>query len=354
MVESLIQQPYKELPFEFASERYPPTGPLPGNAHLFPAILTQLADSAACSGAAFVRYFPASNEVSVEYASGVWKDYAGSHRPVEDDVADLFIKTGQITNEARGKSIGYDLFNEIPTTIKSMVFTPIATTRMSIEALWVVRDNPFNELETQHILEIGDALANIIYLSGNGIRQNIGLEEKIRAFSHLLFVCDPPTYHHSTRLIPWVEATSRLMGVRGTELVKIRWGTLLHDFGKIAIPKEIIYKPGEFTPEEWAIMKKHPELGARTLESYLGLHSVAEIVQTHHEKYDGSGYPAGMIGEEIPLAARILSVVDAYGAMTEERVYRKTSGHDSAVAEIKRCAGTDFDPRVCDAFLRLF
>jgi putative nucleotidyltransferase with HDIG domain len=354
MVESLIQHPYKEFPFEFASERYPPTGQLPGNAYLFPAILTQLADSAACSGAAFVRYFPASNEVSFEYVSGLWKDYAGSHFPAREDVADLFIHAGQITDGNRGKSVGFDLFKEIPTTIKSIVFTPIATTRMSIEALWVVRDYPFNEFETRHILELGDALANIIYLSDGGTRQKMGLEEKGRAFSHLLFVCDPPTYHHSTRLVPWVEATSRLMGVKGSETVKIRWGTLLHDFGKIAIPKKIIYKPAEFTPEEWAVMKQHPELGARILKSYLGLHSVAEIVQTHHEKYDGSGYPAGMIGEEIPLAARILSVVDAYGAMTEDRVYRKTCGHASAVAEIKRCAGTDFDPRVCDAFLRLF
>ncbi len=129
------------------------------------------------------------------------------------------------------------------------------------------------------------------------------------------------------------------------------WGALLHDIGKIGVPDEILRKAGPLTDEEWELMKRHPELGAEIVAPVKKLVDVAPIIRSHQEKFDGSGYPDGLRGEEIPLGARILAVVDAYGAMTDERVYRKARSHEEALAELRRCAKTHFDPEVVDAFL---
>jgi HD-GYP domain-containing protein (c-di-GMP phosphodiesterase class II) len=128
---------------------------------------------------------------------------------------------------------------------------------------------------------------------------------------------------------------------------------LLHDIGKIGIPDAILLKPGPLTPEEWAIMRTHPEIGKRLIERIPFLRGAVPIVYSHHEKWDGSGYPCALRGEEIPLGARIFAVVDAFDAMTFDRPYSRAVPFDAAKAEIKRCAGTHFDPTVVDGFLKV-
>jgi len=128
---------------------------------------------------------------------------------------------------------------------------------------------------------------------------------------------------------------------------------LLHDIGKIGIPDAILLKPGPLTPEEWKVMHTHPEIGRRLIERIPFLRGAVPIVYSHHEKWDGSGYPRGLGGEDIPLGARIFAVVDAFDAMTFDRPYSKAITFDAAKAEIKRCAGTHFDPAVVEAFLRV-
>jgi HD-GYP domain-containing protein (c-di-GMP phosphodiesterase class II) len=130
-------------------------------------------------------------------------------------------------------------------------------------------------------------------------------------------------------------------------------GVLLHDIGKIGIPDAILLKPGPLTPEEWAIMRTHPEIGKRLIERIPFLRGAVPIVYSHHEKWDGSGYPCALRGEEIPLGARIFAVVDAFDAMTFDRPYSRAVPFDAAKAEIKRCAGTHFDPTVVDGFLKV-
>jgi len=152
-------------------------------------------------------------------------------------------------------------------------------------------------------------------------------------------------------LATWAQAVARALACSEEEVQRVYWGALLHDIGKIGVPDEILRKAGPLTDEEWELMKRHPELGAEIVAPVENLVDVAPIIRSHQEKYDGSGYPDGLRGEEIPLGARILAVVDAYGAMTDERVYRKARSPEDAVAELRRCAGTHFDPEIVEVFL---
>jgi HD-GYP domain-containing protein (c-di-GMP phosphodiesterase class II) len=126
---------------------------------------------------------------------------------------------------------------------------------------------------------------------------------------------------------------------------------MLHDIGKIGIDNSILNKPGKLSKNEWEIMKKHSEIGYRIAMSSPELEPIAEYILAHHERWDGNGYPQGLKGEEIPLLSRILAVVDSYDAMTEDRVYRKAMTHQAAIEEIKKNAGTQFDPNIAQIFI---
>ena len=178
--------------------------------------------------------------------------------------------------------------------------------------------------------------------------------QAVQALAAVVQVRDQKIGAHSYRMIHLAEETARRMNVNCKDLFLVRLGALLHDIGKIGVPDAILHKPGPLTQEEWEIMRKHPMLGARILGEVDGYFQVlAQIVISHHERWDGRGYPRGLVGEEIPLTARILSVVDAYDAMTSRRPYKEPMSIAAAEAELHRCAGTQFDPAVVEAFLRV-
>ncbi|MCW3062530.1 MAG: ggdef domain, partial [Capsulimonas sp.] len=132
----------------------------------------------------------------------------------------------------------------------------------------------------------------------------------------------------------------------------IRIGGLLHDVGKIGIPDEILRKPGRLTPEEYEVLKRHPRIGALMVGAVPGMESILDAVNSHHERWDGQGYPDAMAGEEIPLLGRIMAVADAFSAMTTDRPYRKGLDWEVALEEIRGNIGTQFDPAMADAFLK--
>ena len=164
---------------------------------------------------------------------------------------------------------------------------------------------------------------------------------------------DVGTEAHSRRVHGYAIATAHQHGVAEGDLVDLAHGVLLHDIGKIGIPDAILLKPGPLTPEEWAIMRRHPEIGKRLLENIPFLKGAVPIVYCHHERWDGTGYPRGLQGQDIPLGARIFAVVDAFDAMTFDRPYSKAISFHAAKAEIRRCASTHFDPAVVASFLRV-
>jgi HD-GYP domain-containing protein (c-di-GMP phosphodiesterase class II) len=137
-------------------------------------------------------------------------------------------------------------------------------------------------------------------------------------------------------------------------LKRLELGALFHDIGKIGIPSEILQKPGPLTDEEFEIVKEHPELGERILEPIERLSDVRPIVRACHERWDGLGYPDGKAGDEIPIEARIVLVCDAFHAMTTDRPYRGRLDAEVAVSRLRESAGTQFDPVVVGAFMRLF
>lgn len=162
---------------------------------------------------------------------------------------------------------------------------------------------------------------------------------------------DHVTHGHAQRVSELATVVAWQMGLRKEQVREIEKAAILHDIGKIGVTDAVLSKPGALTDEEWEEMRKHPELGYRILKDIDFLSDAAEIVYAHHERYDGSGYPRCLRGDEIPLGSRIFAVVDAYDAMTSHRPYRKAMSHHLAVEEVVRNSGTQFDPQVVKAFL---
>ena len=160
---------------------------------------------------------------------------------------------------------------------------------------------------------------------------------------------DVYTGSHSSRVAELAAKIAQRMSLPGEEIELTRLAGSLHDLGKLAIPEEILRKPGPLTDAERLVLERHPQIGYRMLES-LGVDPVADWVLHHHERWDGAGYPEGLPGERIPLGARIIFVADAYDAMTSERVYRSRLTDEEALEELERCAGSQFDPSVVQAF----
>jgi diguanylate cyclase (GGDEF)-like protein len=161
---------------------------------------------------------------------------------------------------------------------------------------------------------------------------------------------DVSTARHSQTVGRYAEEIARALGLSGERIERIRAAGVLHDVGKLGVADAVLQKPGPLTDDEWADMRRHPELGARILD-HANLRDISAWVLAHHERVDGGGYPLGLAGEQIPLEARILAVADAYEAMTADRPYRAALGHDAARDQLRACAGTQFDPRVVEVFL---
>jgi diguanylate cyclase (GGDEF)-like protein/putative nucleotidyltransferase with HDIG domain len=174
----------------------------------------------------------------------------------------------------------------------------------------------------------------------------------VKALTAAAAAHDRRTNAHAHRIVQLAEATARKLQRPEEELHLIRLGALLHDIGKIGIPDAILHKPGPLTEEEWSVMRSHPEIGRQILEQVGGIFDyLATIVAAHHERWDGKGYPLGLAGENIPLSARILAVVDAYDAMVSTRPYRRAMPVSEARKELLACAGKQFDADVVGAFL---
>jgi putative nucleotidyltransferase with HDIG domain len=178
-------------------------------------------------------------------------------------------------------------------------------------------------------------------------------ESTLEAMITALDFRDNETMGHSRRVVEYAMIVARTMGVGEPELTWIRRGAILHDVGKIGVSDAILRKPGKLDAAEWDEMKRHPEMGYRMLKHIRFLAPALDIVHCHQERWDGSGYPRGLKGYEIPLGARIFAAVDTFDAMTSDRPYRAALAIEVAREEIRRFSGTQFDPDVAAAFLSI-
>jgi putative two-component system response regulator len=178
-------------------------------------------------------------------------------------------------------------------------------------------------------------------------------EATIEGWSHAMDLRDRETEGHSQRVTELTVKLARALGITDNDIMHIRRGALLHDMGKIGIPDAILHKPDKLTDEEWTIMHKHPQLAYDMLYPIEYLRPALEIPLTHHEKWDGTGYPRGLKGEEIPIVARLFAVVDVWDALTSDRPYRPAWSEEESLTYIREQSGKHFDPQVVDLFFNI-
>jgi putative nucleotidyltransferase with HDIG domain len=181
--------------------------------------------------------------------------------------------------------------------------------------------------------------------------RQVAYDTTLAGWSQALELRDHETEGHSERVMKGAVQLAQELGLPAGDIDHLRRGALLHDIGKMGIPDSILGKPGPLTEEEWVIMRKHPVLAYQLLQPIEFLHPALDIPYCHHEKWDGSGYPRGLKGEEIPLAARIFSIVDVWDAMLSDRPYRRGLPKEEALAYIREQAGKHFDPCIAQIFL---
>jgi HD-GYP domain-containing protein (c-di-GMP phosphodiesterase class II) len=185
----------------------------------------------------------------------------------------------------------------------------------------------------------------------------IGMAAREAATASLTGVIAPLPHYRgqpSPMIAAIVEAMARTLALPEVEIDRIRTAALLHDVGKVAVPVDILEKPSALTSAEWRAVVQHPRIGQVILEQAAALRDAVPIILHHHERFSGHGYPFGLRGSDIPLGARIVAIADAYDAMTHDRPYKRAMNHDSAVRELRRHAGTQFDPELVALFCDLF
>ncbi|HUY08642.1 MAG TPA: HD-GYP domain-containing protein [Candidatus Dormibacteraeota bacterium] len=177
-----------------------------------------------------------------------------------------------------------------------------------------------------------------------------GFNSTLVSLSKAIDLRDHDTEGHCRRVVEYSLMMGRFLKFPEEELLRLCHGALLHDIGKIGVPDAILHKPGPLTDEEWKVMRTHPQLGALMVADVRQLEYAREVILTHHERFDGKGYPNGLVGDSVPLAARVFTIADAFDAMISDRPYRKAMSVAEARAEVRRCSGTQFDPQAVAAF----
>jgi response regulator RpfG family c-di-GMP phosphodiesterase len=257
---------------------------------------------------------------------------------------------------------------EIDDTVGFIILTGAGTMDDAVGALRLQADDyltkPFHVDEVVFAVERAHAHRRLVrenrwhreHLERRVAEQAREIESMLVGALHALATAiemrDDYTGGHVERVARYAVATGRMMGVGGDELRALWVGALLHDVGKIGVPDGILKKPGRLTEDEYEIMKRHPEVGAGIMARSSFLRPGIPAVLHHQERWDGTGYPAGLRGEEISLQGRIVAVVDTFDAISTSRPYRGARTETDAFEEIRRCAGTQFDPQAVDAFLR--
>jgi putative nucleotidyltransferase with HDIG domain len=239
-------------------------------------------------------------------------------------------------------------------SLRSILCVPLKAKDELIGVIYVdnkAREGLFNERDLQLFTAFANQAAVALENAQLFNDLAIAYDQTLEALVTALEARDHETEGHTRRVVLYTMALARKLGLGDQELLDLRRGALIHDIGKLGVPDSILLKPGGLSKEEQALMQRHAVYGLRMLEGIKFLEGASGIIASHHEHYDGTGYPYGLDGEQIPLGARIFAVADAFDAMTSDRPYRRALSYAEAAEEITRGRGQQFDPQVVDAFL---
>ncbi len=201
---------------------------------------------------------------------------------------------------------------------------------------------------------VTDPVVDTMAVGNMSSREEVAMQGTVEALASLVEARDAYTGEHTEGVARLAVRIAQKMGMDSAEVRLVELVGKLHDIGKVAIPDQILQKPGKLTEEEWILMRRHPEIGADVVSRVPSLRIAAPGIRSHHERWDGCGYPDGLAGRAIPLIARVVTAADVYSAITTTRVYRDAQPHHDALAELRRCAGSQFDPEVVIALDQLF
>jgi putative nucleotidyltransferase with HDIG domain len=237
---------------------------------------------------------------------------------------------------------------------------PLFAQDQLIGFLWMGRKTEIAESEVRLFASVADIAANAIHRATLHEQTQKNADDLVHAYdstlegwAHALELRDQETEGHTRRVVQMTVELARTMGIDEAELEHIRRGALLHDIGKMGIPDAILRKPGALDESEWEIMRQHPEYAYKLLEPIEYLRPALDIPYFHHERWDGTGYPHGLKGKDIPLAARIFAIVDVWDALRSDRPYRAAWTKEKVLGYVKDLTGKHFDPAVVDAFMEI-
>jgi putative nucleotidyltransferase with HDIG domain len=300
-----------------------------------------------------------SQQVEVIGACGL-SGAAGRRHRLGEDVTGHVLRTGRVYRTLRLESDPLVVHRDLVAGLGPALCLPLRTTSGDVVGTLLVArahtsgpPRPLGEEDERALETLAEIAANALArVTARQVLEESYVQLAL-ALANAVDARDAYTAEHSRRLATLAVATGRELGCDEATLQVLWWGALLHDIGKIAVPDAILRKPAPLTAEEWEVVRRHPDVGARIVAPVRHLQQVIPIIRHHQERWDGTGYPDGLRGEAIPLPARILAAADAYVAMTDARPYRPARSHDDAVAELRRCAGTQFDPAVVEALCRV-
>jgi putative nucleotidyltransferase with HDIG domain len=274
------------------------------------------------------------------------------HR-LTDDLTRILIerKSPLLVNDLRGDKT----FSWLADHAKQLLAVPLQRQEQVLGCLFAIdkESNEFDSVDSKLLNSIANESA--IYLENAMLFEGVHglMMGLLHSLTSAVDAKDAYTCGHSERVALIARRLAQEIHLSEHEVERIYMAGLLHDVGKIGVPEAVLQKPGKLTPEEFDQMKKHPEIGARILQDIREIKDIIPGVLYHHERFDGKGYPTGLAAENIPVMGRILCLADCFDAMTSNRTYRKALPLEVALIEIRRCSGTQFDPRLAEAFIKI-
>ncbi|MCD4748512.1 MAG: PAS domain S-box protein [Thermoanaerobaculales bacterium] len=323
-------------------------------------LLEQVIQVLDADGVALAIRDPANGDSVFETALGLWENVVGGRIPAGEGLTGWVMASGKPYLNNNVSEDDRLAFVDVLSTTRAVAGAPLIAVDETIGVLWMGRRTEIGEDDWLLLTAIAEMTASAL--------RRIGLHEEVER-SHLelteaydstlegwaraLELRDSDTEGHTRRVVELTQRLGMLLGMSGGELVHLRRGALLHDIGKMAIPDEILRKPGTLDDHEWEIMRRHPVYAHEMLSQISYLRPALDIPYCHHERWDGTGYPRGCAGEEIPLAARIFAVVDVWDALRSDRPYRPAWSEEETVAYLRTESGSHFDPKIVKVLLEI-